>query len=329
MAVSAAKEGLKVLVLTIDPSKRLAQTLGIEGTKEITEVPLQNYRGKLFASVVDHKKTFDDFIIKAAGSPERAEKILKNGLYRQLSTTLSGSQEFTALEKLYSIYESNEFDLIILDTPPAKHAMDFLGAPQKLAALFQDNITKWFRADEDSKKGFLSNLINTGTRQVLKILELLTGGTFVEELREFFGAMESWQNRLFSRMSSMQRLLTSEATGFCLVTSFEEAKLNEAEKFVNTVVRAGYHLDAIIINRTFPFWLNLDEASSFDKDNSVEQFFLNMKNYYQERSDQYAKFENKVKSYGSVYRVPDLVVDISDLKGLEKISSLLEPTGEL
>ncbi len=328
IAVSAAKDGLKVLVLTIDPSKRLAQTLGIEGTKDITEVPLQAYKGKLFASVVDHKKTFDDFIVKAAGNEQRAQRILNNGLYKQLSTTLSGSQEFTALEKLYSIYESKEFDLIILDTPPAKHAMDFLGAPQKLSALFQDSITKWFRSDSaDGKKGLFANLLNTGTKQVMKILEMLTGGKFIEELTDFFASMESWQGRLFSRMTDMQKLLTSEETGFCLVTSFEEAKLKEAENFIETVHKSGYHLDAIIINRTFPFWLNLSSKDSFNRNDSVEEYFAKMKSYYQARSDQYSDFENRVKKYGPVYRVPDLVIDISDLTGLERVSSLLESSG--
>ncbi len=328
IAVAAAKEGLKVLVLTIDPSKRLAQTLGIEGTKDITEVPLQSYRGRLFASVVDHKKTFDDFIIKAAGNEQRAQRILNNGLYKQLSTTLSGSQEFTALEKLYSIYESKEFDLIVLDTPPAKHAMDFLGAPQKLSALFQDSVTKWFRSDSSGeKKGFLASLLNTGTKQVMKILEMLTGGKFIEELTDFFSAMESWQGRLFSRMTEMQKMLKSEETGFCLVTSFEEAKLKEAEIFIDTVYKAGYHLDAIVINRTFPFWLNLDSKSNFKSNDSVEEYFAKMKSYYQKRSDHYSNFENRVKKYGPVYRVPDLVIDISDLVGLEKVSSLLRTSG--
>jgi anion-transporting ArsA/GET3 family ATPase len=102
MGVRAAQQGLKVLVLTIDPAKRLATTLGIEGQKDITRVPGQNFNGELFASVVDHKKTFDDFVLRAAEKSESAKALFKNKLYQQLSTSLSGSQDFTALEKLYS-----------------------------------------------------------------------------------------------------------------------------------------------------------------------------------------------------------------------------------
>lgn len=323
IAVTAARDGLKVLVLTIDPSKRLAQTLGIEGEKDITLVPNQNYRGQIYASVVDHKKTFDGFIIKAAGSAERAEKILKNRLYQQLSTTLSGSQEFTALEKLYSAHESGEYDLIILDTPPAKHAVDFLGAPQKLAALFQENVTKWFRSEDEGKKTFLGALINTGTRQVMRVLEVLTGGTFIEELRDFFSSIQSWQGRLFARTTAVQKLLLSPQTAFVLVTSFEEAKLKEAESFIRRVLQAGYGLEAIIINRTFPYWLNLNKESHFQVDDRVQEYFEQMKNFYEQRQKNYELFEKRVNKFAPVLRVPDLVIDVSDLNGLEKISDLL------
>jgi anion-transporting ArsA/GET3 family ATPase len=118
LAVIAAQEGKKVLVLTIDPAKRLAQTLGIEGSTDITKVPGQSFKGELWASVIEHKKTFDEFVSRAAKKSESVQKIFNNRLYQQLSTNLSGSQEFTSLEKLYSIYESKKFDLIILDTPP-------------------------------------------------------------------------------------------------------------------------------------------------------------------------------------------------------------------
>ncbi|MGZ3826805.1 MAG: ArsA family ATPase, partial [Bdellovibrio sp.] len=199
LGVLAAKEGKKVLVLTIDPAKRLAQTLGIEGSADITKVPGQNFKGELYASVIDHKKTFDDFVARVAKKSESVEKILKNKLYQQLSTNLSGSQEFTSMEKLYSCYASGEFDLIILDTPPTKHAIDFLHAPQKLSALFSEGVAKWFRDPEGKKAGLFGHLLQTGTRQVLKILETLTGSSFIRELSDFFINIEQWQEQLLNR----------------------------------------------------------------------------------------------------------------------------------
>lgn len=324
LAVLAAKEGKKVLVLTIDPAKRLAQTLGIEGTVDITKVPGQNFKGELYASVIDHKKTFDEFVNRAARKSEAAKKILQNKLYIQLSTNLSGSQEFTALEKLYSCYESNEFDLIILDTPPTKHALDFLKAPQKLSALFNEGVAKWFRDPEGKKTGFFGHMLQTGTRQVLKILETLTGSTFIHELGDFFLNIEQWQDRLLQRTVDVQRMMVSSTTQFCLVTSFDQAKLKEAEFFSKEIRKGGYHLGSVVLNRTFPYWLNLnDEKLEEEAHPELVRLFTQMKSFYQQRDLLYQRFEKTIDPGTRVFRIPDLVKDISDLHGLEELSSVI------
>jgi anion-transporting ArsA/GET3 family ATPase len=324
MGVLAAQEGKKVLVLTIDPAKRLAQTLGIEGTNEITKVPGQKFKGSLYASVIDHKKTFDDFVERAAQKKESAKKILKNSLYIQLSTNLSGSQEFTSLEKLFSCYESGEFDLIILDTPPTKHAIDFLNAPQKLSALFNEGVAKWFRDPEGKKSGFISGLIQTGTRQVLKILETLTGSTFIHELGDFFINIEQWQDKLLQRTIDVQRMLVAPSTQFCLVTSFDQAKLKEGEFFSREIRKGGYHLSTVILNRVFPYWLDLrGESLANDSDRELVSLYTQMKNYYTQRDVLYRQFEERMTKDARVLKIPDMVQDISDINGLEQISQLL------
>lgn len=322
LAVQAAEEGLRVLVLTIDPAKRLAQTLGIEGATGITRVPQQNFSGELFASVIDHKKTFDEFVLRAAQKSESAERLMQNRLYQQLSTSLSGSQDFTALEKLYSCVESGEFDLVILDTPPTKHAMDFLNAPQKLAALFNEGVAKWFR--EPTEKGFFSGMLQLGTRQVLKALETLTGSGFIKELSDFFSSIEKWQKELNQRTTEVHRMLVSPSTQFCLVTSFDQTKLNEATYFVKEIYKGGYHLNRVVINRTFPFWLNLDGVDSDESESKFHALFLEMKQYYQMRQQQYSNFADTLQKSVQLYRIPDMVEDISDIQGLEKISALLK-----
>lgn len=324
LAVLAAKEGKRVLVLTIDPAKRLAQTLGIEGTKDITRVPGQNFRGELFASVVDHKKTFDDFVLRAAKKTEAAEKIFKNGLYQQLSTNLSGSQDFTALEKLYSCYESGEFDLIILDTPPTKHAIDFLSAPQKLSALFNEGVAKWFRDPEGKKSGLFGHLLQAGTRQVLKILETLTGSNFIRELGDFFLNIEQWQGQLLKRTTDVHRMMVAPTTHFCLVTAFDQAKLKEAEYFAREIKKGGYHLKTVILNRVFPYWLDLGtEASPEKAHQDLVRLYSQMRDYYTQKDLIYRAFEAKIKNDARVFRIPDLVKDISDLNGLEELSGLI------
>lgn len=324
LAVLAAKEGKRVLVLTIDPAKRLAQTLGIEGSKDITKVPGQNFKGELFASVIDHKKTFDDFVARAAKRTEAAQKIFNNSLYRQLSTNLSGSQEFTALEKLYSCYESGEFDLIILDTPPTKHAIDFLNAPQKLSALFSEGVAKWFRDPEGKRGGFFGHLLQTGTRQVLKILESLTGSNFIRELGDFFVNIEQWQGKLLGRTVDVHRMLVAPTTQFCLVTAFDEAKLKEAEYFSREIKKGGYHLGTVVLNRVFPYWLDLGSAQDLGKEHEdLVKLYSQMRSYYNQRDKLYQQFEAGMKNQARIFRIPDLVKDVSDLGGLEELSALI------
>lgn len=325
LATIAAQEGKRVLVLTIDPAKRLAQTLGIEGTNDITKVPGQNFPGELYASVIEHKKTFDDFVLRAAKKSEAVQKIFNNRLYQQLSTNLSGSQEFTSVEKLYSVYESKKFDLIILDTPPTKHALDFLSAPQKLAALFNEGVAKWFRDPEGKKSGFFGKVLQTGTRQVLKILETLTGSQFIGELADFFVNIEQWQGQLLARTVETQRMLVSPKTKFCLVTGFDQAKLREAEFFAREINKGGFHLQAVVLNRVFPHWLDLRSATSEQKgQQDLIEMYSQMKSYYNRRDVLYRGFEEKMSHQAQIFRVPDLVKDISDLAGLQELGEVIK-----
>lgn len=328
MGVQAAQSGLKVLVLTIDPAKRLATTLGIEGQKDITKVPGQNFKGELFASVVDHKKTFDDFVLRAAAKSESAKKLFDNKLYQQLSTNLSGSQDFTALEKLYSCYESKEFDLIILDTPPSKHAIDFLNAPQKLSVLFNDKVARWFRESKThSVGGIFKNLLNSGTKQVLNIMESVTGSELLRELADFFVSIEQWQDRLEERITNVHRMMVSPSTQFCLITSFDQAKLNEAEYFLREIRKGGYNLNSVILNRSYPEWLRVNEKPLAKAPVGAENLFTayqKEKIFYTQRDQEHASFMRKIEKDTKVLRLPEVKEPISDLQGLIKMAEVMK-----
>lgn len=332
MGVRAAQEGKKVLVLTIDPAKRLATTLGIEGEKDIVRVPNQNFKGELFASVVDHKKTFDDFVMRAAAKSEAAKKLFENRLYQQLSTSLSGSQDFTALEKLYSSYESGEFDLIILDTPPAKHAIDFLNAPQKLSVLFNDKVARWFRESKNhSAGGMLLNLLNAGTKQVLNLMESITGSELLRELSDFFLSIEQWQERLEARITNVHRMMVSSDTQFCLVTSFDEAKLLEAEYFLREIRKGGYHLHTLVLNRSYPEWFMGDPGTLKEKPAGAEKLFAlyqKEKDFYQQRDREHSAFAKKLEKEVNVMRIPEVGEPISDLQGLIRMAEILKEKGD-
>jgi anion-transporting ArsA/GET3 family ATPase len=319
-----ADRGFKTLVLTIDPAKRLATTLGIEGKTEITEVPGVNLKGKLFASVIDHQTVFNDFIKRASGGGADVSKIFKNKLYQQMSTNLSGSQEFTALEKLYSAYESQEFDWIILDTPPSKHAVDFLNAPQKLAAIFNESVAKWFR-HADGKGSWMSQIISTGTKQVINILERLTGSEFVKELGLFFSYIHAWQDKLEQRIVEVHKLLISNKTQFFLVSSLDEVKMTEALSLGQEVRKQGYLLTKIIVNKAqfekqFDFSIssnNVDSEASLVK---LEQFKKSFEVFIKRRQELLHKFEASVSDKIELHSLKEYLDPISDAESLKLIA---------
>ncbi len=319
-----ADQGFKTLVLTIDPAKRLATTLGVEGKSEITLVPGLNLKGELYASVIDHQQVFNDFIIRASGKGADVSAIFKNKLYQQISTNLAGSQEFTALEKLFSCFESGDYDWIVLDTPPSKHAIDFLNAPQKLAALFNESVAKWFRA-LDGKGNWISQIISTGTRQVIQILEKLTGSEFVKELRLFFSYIHSWQDRLESRIVQVHTLLVSPNTRFFLISSLDEVKMIEAMSLGREVRKQGYLLTKIIVNKalyekTFDFEFNPAQTGSDDGLKALEDLAISYKNWIDFKTELLHKFESQIDDKTEVIALKEYLDPISDTDSLKLIA---------
>lgn len=322
LAWHEAAKGRRVLVLTVDPSQRLKTTLAIKETGVWTSIEDSRLTGRLVATVMDVKKTFDSFVRKAAEKDANVEKILNNRLYQQLTTTLSGSQEFTALENLYSAAQSKEFDLIILDTPPAQHAMEFLSAPEKLASIFTEGVARWFRDPKGQKENFWLSVLQSGTKQVLRALELLTGSEFMKELSEFFRQIHTWQGQLEARAVESHRLLVHPDTHFLMVTGFDEAKFREAERFAQAIRKNGYRLSGMIVNRAYPLWLKSVPTSTQDK------LFQDFVDYYQSRSRRTLAFQGKVKGDFQVIELPELNHDIADLEGVCEMSQRIDAAME-
>lgn len=328
IAMRASQLGLRTLVLTVDPAKRLATALGISLNDHVErEVPLQNPKAPLFAAVIDSKRVFDDFIVRHSPQKDVVGRIMKNRLYQQMSTTLAGSQEFTALERLLQAVESKKYDLVVLDTPPTKHAMDFLTAPQRINSLFQDAITRWFMSPNEKPKGILANIVGRGTRTVLKSLEILTGGQFIEELIDFFSAVRSLQTVLRDRSLQVADLLTGEDTRFIVVTSFDAAKLMEAQYLQGQLLSLGYKLQAVVINRAFPVWLpdnvtatTNSEPEAYEK---VLKFYQKFKQYYAFRYNLYEQFARGLDKSVVLVRIPEYGRDVNGLDDLAELSQML------
>ncbi len=320
LAVAAAKRGKRVLVMTIDPSKRLKTALGLEDKSEstITRVPNQQYAGELFALLLDAESIFREFVTSSSSDPTLADRLLKNRLYKQLSTTLSGSQEFTSLLQLSKIATDERFDLIILDTPPAQHAVDFLEAPEKINALFQDKIVRWF-IGEETHGGIIQRMISTGTRTVLSALERMTGSQFMRELNDFFASVRSVQAKISQKTQAVEALLHAKTTAFLLVTGFDSAKLKEAEE-LNTYLRSsGFSLDVVIINRAFVQNIEMTEP----QDEALASEYQRWRDYHAGREKLYLEYAEKWRQNLTVVRIPDLNRELSGLPSLEGVADEL------
>jgi anion-transporting ArsA/GET3 family ATPase len=321
LGVRAAQLGFKVLVVTIDPSLRLKAALGVDDKSfKPTLVPRQKYKGQLSALLLNAENIFREFIVEATTRPELAEQLLNNRLYQQLSTTLSGSQEFTSLLQLTTIVASKDYDVIILDTPPAQHAVDFLEAPEKIQALFHDRMVRWFVGEDDSV-GFVQKIISRSTKLVLGALERITGSVFMKELNGFFSSIRMVQSKIAERTDLVQKILHSEKTGFVLVTGFDEAKLQEAGALFTYLDARKYHLRGAIINRAY-----FEELKDIDAPagSSLAKEYTRWAKYHSVRAAYFQDFVNKWGARLPVVRMANLSQDINGLHGLEVFANEMD-----
>jgi anion-transporting ArsA/GET3 family ATPase len=316
LAVAAAKKGKRVLVVTIDPSKRLKTALGLDdlGT-EITRVPLQA-KGELYASLLDPKKIFDHFIQRNAKNPELCKKIFANKLYHNVSSVLAGSQEFTSLEFVLDAFESKRFDVIILDTPPAQHAIDFLRAPQRFYHLFDEKVVSWFQTKNESS--MLAKMFYSGTKKATAVLERLVGQGFLSEIYEFFTLLGSLAGTIQRRSIEAQNLLSSKDACFCLVSAFDPIKTQEAKELYRLLKREGYTLKAVVMNRAFPFVTNTK-----DMPDDLKSIYEDLAERFKEQKLLQKTMLEEVSGEVAYLSVAEQDFEISSLEALETLSQAI------
>lgn len=311
--------GKKVLVMTIDPSKRLAQALGVSPASGIKKVAVENIQGELYASLLDHSSIFDQFISKIAQKNAAVEKLFSNKLYQSLKTRLQGSQDFTALIELYNQASSGEFDIVILDTPPAQHAWQFLEAPEKLGSLFREKVMKWFRwmGEPDGAAGFWGRVISSGTQSVLKALEVLTGQEFMLQISDFFKSIHASQEQLREKINHAQELLADADTEFTLVTTQDELKMLETAQFARQIAAKGFHVRRIIINRAWP----QGELGDISYLNSHEQSEMNrLAKLFRSREQLNEKQLGQLPKGVQILKIYDTLKSSHDLKRLMEMA---------
>lgn len=320
MGVEAARAGRKTLVLTIDPSLRLARTLGVDLSRDVEKVPGADY--PLWAGIVNHQKSFDEFVEKASGSRGLFDRVMNNHLFQQLRTSLAGSQDFTSLQTLYRHVNSGEFDLVILDTPPAQHALEFIDAPEKIAHLFGEGVARWFRDPKMEKMGVFRKIVSTGTKQMLKVLEALTGSQFIAELADFFNSVQSWQGFLVERTEEIKALLRAPTTAFYLVTSGDKSKIDESRRLLAELESRSLRVKALLINRAYPAWW----GAGGEPPAAIMELYSKHKSYAEGQQAYVDRvFPDFTSNKGkALLRLQEEQNPIADLKDLEKFAQQLK-----
>ncbi len=330
LAIQAAQAGQRVLVLTIDPARRLAQALGLDSNVgETVAVPGVD---RLFASMIDARKEFDEFVLGSIDSGV-ANALFKNRLYQQLASNLSGSQEFTSLVRLNKAVRSGDYDLVVLDTPPMQNAEDFFAAPDRLSALFSESVMSWFTKSDD-QDGIIKKMIHRGTRLVTSALESVTGSVFLAELKDFFNHVSHLKNRIREVSDQTRALLKDAKTGFILVTGFDEPKLKEALEFQQELTQENFHLTAVVVNRWFPDWKLTDESQHVEwrlhpKYALLQEFYESFSSYFQKRREMFEYLVERMDHSVPVLRLPDYKRSVLGIDELRMIANKLEEKWEL
>jgi anion-transporting ArsA/GET3 family ATPase len=355
---AATRLGGKVLVLTIDPARRLATALGLERLGNVAhQVPPDALkaaglepRGELWAAMLDTKQSWDDLVLRHAKDEETAYRILENRLYTNLTARFVQSHDYIAMERLYEIHSSGEYDLIIIDTPPTRNAIDFLEAPKRMAEFFSSRLLRWLTLPYrvGGRRG--TRVLNVASKPFYTMADRILGSKFLEDIAEFFLSFQTMYAGFVDRAQAVERLLRDRRTTFAVVTTLEAAPLHEAEQFCTELRNRDFHLGALVLNKTLPDYLLdpagdaaagvfCDEAGSLadvlasvdgnalaDRDRTarvlrtVGESFRNFAVVAKREAELRAEL---ARAPEVVTRVPNFEVDIGDVSGLAQIAQYL------
>jgi anion-transporting ArsA/GET3 family ATPase len=257
LALGGARRGRRVLVLTIDPAKRLADALGVRSLgnrpRAIPRKLLDRLGvpadGKLSAMMLDMKRTFDDLVERFAENAEVRSRILENPIYQHASDALAGSAEYSAMEKVFELSQRKDFDLIVLDTPPSQHALDFLEAPQRLLEFLDSRLVQVLLHPAFAAGRFGFRLFHRGAHQVLRALERVSGVSFLEDISEFLLAFEGMSEGFRERARQVQALLFGPESAFILAAGPADESVAHAMAFLDRLEESRAAVAGIVLNR--------------------------------------------------------------------------------
>jgi anion-transporting ArsA/GET3 family ATPase len=337
VALEGARLGRKTVVVTIDPAKRLADALGLQG---LTDTPSRidgDWPGELWATMLDTKSTFDALVVKHASVPDQGERILTNRFYRNISGALSGTQEYMAMEKLYSLHDETDFDLVVVDTPPSRHALDFLDAPRRLSRFLDHRL---FRLLVAPGRGFVK-AVNMAAQTFLRTVSRVVGGEVVDDAVAFFQAFEGMEEGFRQRAARVNELLAADGTAFVLVASPRRDTVDEAHFFAERLHEAGIGVRGLVVNRVHPAFGLAHQGGRGPSDGSavaaaatarraetlaatpVGALYRNLADFQAVASREHANLAGLAEAVAPapVVWVPFLHTDVHDLDGLGDVAA--------
>ncbi|MGH9179363.1 MAG: ArsA family ATPase [Acidimicrobiales bacterium] len=329
LAVEGARRGRRACVVTIDPARRLADALGLDELTNTAGRVEGDWPGELWALMLDTESTFDDLVRRHAGSPEQAEGILRNRLYRNIAGALSGTQEYMAMEKLHELYDEGRFQLIVVDTPPTRNALDFLDAPRRLTR-FLDN--RLFRLLVSPTRGYLK-AVSVATQAFLRTVSRVVGSEVVSDAVAFFKAFEGMEEGFRQRAQAVQTLLAGDSAAFVLVATPRGDAVAEAEFFARRLIESGIGVDALVVNRLHPSFGTSDATGGSEDAGALRQRaatlagsplgrlyenLADLRQVAQSEEGHFAALASQVAP-APVVRVPMLASDVHDLDGLREV----------
>jgi anion-transporting ArsA/GET3 family ATPase len=320
-ALAAARAGRRACVVTVDPARRLADALGVQSLPNTPTEVQGDWPGHLHALMLDTKGTFDDLIHTYARTPEQAEGILANRLYQNLASALSGTQEYMAMEKLNELVESGEFDVVVVDTPPTRNALDLLDAPRRLTRFLENRI---FRALLFPTRVSL-RAVGLATQALLRTLSKVAGAEIVQDAVAFFQAFEGMEEGFRSRAGAVRELLADPTTAYVLVTSARPDSVAEATFFAQKLAERDVAPAALVVNRIHPRFGSLTEvppAASAGPLRALEANLTTLNDIARREESSYAALAAEVAP-APIGRIPLFGQDVHDVAGLQRIADVL------
>ena len=323
LAVRAAESGRRVAVVTIDPARRLADALGLGGSigNEPVRIALPSAPGELWAIMLDTRSTFDALVDRYSPSAEQAERIRSNLFYKNISGALSGTQEYMAAEKLYELHGDPRFDLVIVDTPPTRQALDFLGAPARLRRFIDHPLYRVVIAP--SHLGLKA--VNAAAQPVLRTIGRVVGARALDDALAFFRAFQGLDAGFRERAHQVDRVLHEEATRYVVVASAQPEPVDEAIHFIDELERQNVSVSLVIANRLVP-----DFVGAVDRANNPADLLANLDELVAERTiEELVLVRLATRAADAAFARVGVVTDLIDPSARADAAGTLETLSQL